>query len=70
MDLIANEIKDEDEIYLYIYNFALLIMEFIKLSLTDLTYEEAYFKKSELKTIPPINGWWNNALNFGYGLFH
>lgn len=53
--------------------FAELVMGFIKLSLPDLTWEEASFKKSELKNdIPAINGWWNKELNhgFGYGLFH
>ena len=51
--------------------FCELILNFIKLSLLDLTWEEAAFKKSELKTIEPINGWWNTSLNvqFGYGLF-
>jgi hypothetical protein len=51
--------------------FATLIMEFIKLSLPYLEYEEGSYKKSELKEIPPINGWWNKELNegFGYGLY-
>lgn len=48
-----------------------LIMEFIKLSIPDLTWEEASFKRSELRNIKAINGWWNNDLNvqFGYGLY-
>lgn len=48
-----------------------LIMEFIKLSIPDLQYKEASFKKSKVDNIPPINGWWNRELNcqFGYGLF-
>ena len=51
--------------------FCELILDFIKLSLPDLTWKEASFKKSDLKTIEPINGWWNESLNvqFGYGLF-
>jgi hypothetical protein len=50
--------------------FAELIMAFIKISVPDLIWEEASFKRSELKTIEPINGWWNDELNvaFGYGL--
>lgn len=51
--------------------FANLIMEFIKLSLPDLTWEEASYKNSELRDMAPINGWWNKELNvqFGYGLY-
>lgn len=51
--------------------FLQLLVSFIKLSLPDLVLEEAAFKKSELKDIPPVNGWWNDELNcgFGYGLF-
>ena len=51
--------------------FVKLLIDFIKLSLLDLELKEASFKESELKTIPPINGWWNDELNcqFGYGLF-
>ena len=51
--------------------FAELIMIFIKLSLPDLTWEEASFKKSELRDMEPINGWHNEDMNeqFGYGLF-
>lgn len=43
----------------------------IKLSLPDLILEEAKFKRSELKNIEPVNGWWNPELNcqFGYGLY-
>jgi len=65
------EVEEEEECVFDADNFAELIMEFIKLSLPDLTYEEAPFKKSELKTMPAINGWWNPDLNvqFGYGLF-
>ena len=61
---------DEDE-YIATDKFAELILDFIKISLTDLTYAEGVFKKSELKLIEPINGWWNGELNvqFGYGLF-
>ena len=52
-------------------NFLDLLISFIKLSLPDLILKEALFKKSELKNIPAINGWWNKELNcqFGYGLF-
>lgn len=78
LDVSKYAINDEDdeqeqgEFCFETDGFALLLMEFIKLSLSDLTYEEAAFKKSELKTIPPINGWWNKDLNvqFGYGLFY
>lgn len=51
--------------------FIKILIAFIRLSLPDLTLEEASFKKSELKEIPAINGWWNKELNvqFGYGLF-
>lgn len=51
---------------------AILILEFIKLSLPSLTYIEASHKKSDLKTIPHLNGFWNKNLNvqFGYGLFY
>lgn len=50
---------------------AKLILNFIKLSLPDLEVEEATFKRSELDTIEPLNGWWCKELNhqFGYGLF-
>ncbi len=52
-------------------NFCYFMFEFIKLSLPDLTYEEAAFKKSELKEIESINGWWSKTCNesWGYGLF-
>jgi hypothetical protein len=52
-------------------NFTELLISFIKLSLPDLELEEASFKKSELKSIDAINGWWEQELNvqFGYGLF-
>lgn len=52
-------------------NFVNLLINFIKLSLPDLILEEASFKKSELKSIPAVNGYWNDQLNcqFGYGLF-
>ena len=52
--------------------FAKLILDFIKLSLPkDASFEEAFYKNSELKTISSLNGWWNKELNcqFGYGLF-
>lgn len=53
-------------------SFPQLIMQFIKLSLKDLTWEEATYKKSELENIQPINGWCNKELNvgFGYGLYY
>jgi len=52
-------------------NFIELLINFIRLSLNDLELKEASFKKSELKNIEPVNGWWNDELNvqFGYGLF-
>ncbi len=51
--------------------FLKLLIDFIKLSLPDLVLEEAAFKKSELREIPAVNGWWNDELNvgFGYGLY-
>jgi hypothetical protein len=66
------DVEEGEDCHFDTDTFAELIMEFIKLSLHDLTYEEAAFKKSELKTIPAINGWWNEQLNvqFGYGLFY
>ncbi len=52
-------------------HFIDLWLKFVKLSLPDLELEEASFKKSEVKDIPAINGWWNPNLNssFGYGLY-
>lgn len=52
-------------------DFAQLILEFIKISIPDFEWEETSFKKSELSSIQPINGWWNSELNvqLGYGLF-
>jgi hypothetical protein len=52
--------------------FAKLILNFIKLSLPDFKWEETAFKRSELKNIPPLNGYWNDELNvqFGYGLYY
>lgn len=71
--LSLNGIKINEEWLKHISSddFAILMMEFFKLSLPDLKYEEASYKKSELKDITPINGWWNNELNegFGYGLY-
>lgn len=64
---------DEDpEYYLDQDSFLQLLIDFIKISLPDWTLEEAAFKKSELRTIPAVNGWWNGNLNvqFGYGLFN
>ena len=57
--------------YLSVDEFAELIIDFIKLSLPDLVLEEASFKKSELRDISAVNGWWNHELNvgFGYGLY-
>lgn len=75
---LAKEILSKFNIDYYNYdeeysceNFLDLLISFIKLSLPDLTLEEASFKKSELKDIPAVNGWWNRELNcqFGYGLF-
>lgn len=53
-------------------NFVNLILDFIALSMPkDFDYQEEAFKKSELKKIDPLNGWWNPQLNvqFGYGIF-
>ena len=54
-----------------VQSFIEIWIEFVKLSLKDLVLEEVSFKKSELKEIPAINGWWNEELNvqFGYGLY-
>lgn len=62
--IIDDDNLDED-------SFLKLLIDFIKLSLPDLELEEASFKKSELKDIPAVNGWWNKELNvqFGYGLY-
>jgi len=62
---------EEDYYIESIEEFIDILIQFIKLSLPDLVLEEASFKKSELKNIQPINGWWNDELNhqFGYGLF-
>ena len=55
----------------YEEEFLQLLIDFIKLSLPDLELVEASFKRSELKEIPALNGWWNDNLNvqFGYGLY-
>ena len=52
-------------------HFITILLDFIKLSLPDLILEESSFKKSELRTMDAINGWWNTELNhqFGYGLY-
>jgi hypothetical protein len=62
--------KHYDE-YIELEEFVDLLMDFIKLSLPDLEYEEAAYKRSELRKIPALNGWWNGKLNvqFGYGLY-
>ncbi len=54
----------------HVDSFGALIMDFIKISIPLLVYEEASFKRSE--KIEPINGFWNEDLNksFGYGLFY
>lgn len=54
-----------------IERFVEILLSFIKLSLPDFQYEEAPYKRSELKEIPPLNGYWNKDLNvqFGYGLY-
>jgi hypothetical protein len=66
----VNPRVDENN-YIDVNDFCELVIDFIKISLPDLTLEEASFKKSELRTIPAVNGWWNNTLNIqiGYGLF-
>ena len=70
-----NIIEDDDEDkYVWLCDpdlFAIMILDFIKISIIDLEYTEASFKKSELKNIPSLNGWWNDKLNvqFGYGIF-
>lgn len=69
------ELKSEDGSEEYFIDgsedFVDILIKFIKLSLPDLKLKEASYKKSELKDIPAINGWWNKELNcqFGYGLF-
>jgi hypothetical protein len=54
-----------------IKEFTEIILNFIKLSIPDFKWNEASFKRSELKNIPPLNGYWNKELNvqFGYGLY-
>jgi len=64
--------KKFDE-YVKVDDFADLIMDFIKLSLPNMIYREAYFKRSELKSIPAVNGWGATGdlkyVAFGYGLY-
>lgn len=52
--------------------FAELILRFIRISLPDLKWEEAAYKRSEIRhEIQPLNGYWNPDLNvqFGYGIY-
>lgn len=58
---------EKDEILFDIDGFTNLILDFIKVSLSDLELSEASFKKSELRNIPTIN---SGKLNhqFGYGV--
>lgn len=50
--------------------FVVLITNFIKISLPDWEIKEAAFKKSELRNVPAINGWWGDLNHgFGYGLY-
>ena len=69
--IVINFLEKEDSLVLYEDTFLQLLIDFIKLSLPDLELVEAAFKKSELKNIPAVNGWWNKDLNvqFGYGLY-
>lgn len=65
-------VPDDDDFYIEgSENFVGIWIAFVKLSLPDLIMEEASFKRSELSSIPVINGWWNDSLNcqFGYGLY-
>jgi hypothetical protein len=67
---IEKYVESDSDDYIDCENFIILLIDFIKLSLPDLKLEEASFKKSELKDMPPVNGWWNEQLNcqFGYGV--
>lgn len=58
------EVDNNDDVYFNILGFRDLILDFIKVSLPDLTYE---IVKDD---IPSINGFWGDLnVSFGYGLF-
>jgi hypothetical protein len=47
-----------------------LILNFIKLSLPGFQWEEASYKRSELRKIPSLNGYGPELnVQFGYGLY-
>ncbi len=47
-----------------------IILSFIKISLPDLVWEEAGYKRSELESIPSVNGWWWDLnVQFWYWLY-
>lgn len=52
-------------------SMAEFMLKFIQLTLPDLTFEEASAKRSELKDLPVLNGWWSKSCNesWGYGLY-
>ncbi len=54
--------------YASVTSFSELMINIFKLSLPDLVMEEAAFKRSELKDITPINGWWCE-LNESWGIW-
>jgi len=56
---------EKDEILFDPDSFLNLLIDFIKLSLSDLELIEGSFRKSELITIPDVN----DTRQFGYGLF-
>ena len=58
---------DMDGFYMDPDGLAGIIIDFIKISLPDWEPKEASFKKSELQSIKPINGWWCEGLNVGFG---
>ena len=49
--------------------FAELILEFIKISLPDLKWEEAAVKKSAMNSLPSLNEGGKLNVQFGYGIF-
>jgi len=58
------EVDNDDDVYFNILGFRDLILDFIKVSLPDLTYEIVE------DDIPNINGFWGDLnVSFGYGLF-
>jgi hypothetical protein len=75
IDLNMFEDNEDDDHSKVVYDndqFANLILRFIRLSLPDFKWEEAAYKRSEIRhEVQPLNGYWNPDLNvqFGYGLY-